>query len=269
MKFHRFLILAGIFFLALFSSRSISLSIFHPYSFILPEYSISSHDISSKTVTLPGEQLNLLIIQLNHSPNPKPIGIWWIALASDTPVTLVSLYPSVNLEMESLLQDFQITEDKFHKKQLSADFVTKINEQDIPWDGYLILEPAALTILIDSLEGLKINGVVMDGEMVTDRLATLSPESIQGRAFQSDVWSKLCHKVIFAGSTSILEITKKELSKHTILSPDFPLSFNDIQVFLSTSNIKQCEVNLLKSESPINFQAVVMSENIYRRSDGN
>lgn len=269
MRLQRIFFMVGIFILALFASRSISMLIFHPYSSVLPNYSISTQKIPSSLDVFPDEQLNFLLIQTNQAPNPEPIGIWWVAITSDSPVTLVSLYPNASWETESLINDFRITEDKFHNRQLSADFISKINEQEIPWDGYLVLEPAALAILVDSFEGLRINGVIMDGEMVSDSLTSLSPESLQGRSFQSDVWSSLCQKAILAGSKSIFDVAKNELSKHMILSPDFPVSFMDIQNLLSLSNIHQCEVNLLKSETGISLHTAQISDNIFRRSDGN
>lgn len=260
MKLSRLLVVAVIFVVALTVSRSVSLAIFHPYSFSTPEYTISSqiHSEESQPIT---EQLNFLLIQTNQSTNSKPIGIWWAAIAPKSPITLVSLYPNSNLDMVSLLESYQITQGN----HLSAEFISKIYAEDIPLNGYLILDPTAMAILIDSVGGLNINGNYVDGKQVTEYFHEIQPNSLKDRAYQSEVWTKLCQKTIFAGSSGILELVKNELSKHTIVSPDFPISFRDFQAFISDSSLKNCEVNLMKSNSWMELSSLQIS----RRTDGN
>ena len=269
MKFHRLIFMVGISFLAFFIARTISLAIFHPYSSVIPDYEISTRTLHLDPALLPDKQFNFLLIQLNDSPSPKPIAIWWVAVAPETPVTLVSLYPNSIQETQALVQDFKITEDNLNEKHVSEEFIARIESQDIPFDGYLVLEPTALAILVDSLQGLKINGITMTGEMVTSQMISESPQTLQGRSFQSDVWANICRKAIFAGSTSIFQLSKEALSAHTIISPDFPVSLSDIQLFLSSAKINQCEVNLLNTDHPGRLNEVVMREIIYRRNNGN
>ena len=243
-----------------------SLAFFHPYSFSSPEYAIKSRTITTNNETFE-KQLNLLLIQTNETL--QPIGIWWVAIVPNNPITLISLYPNANLDTGEWINEFQLTDNELNEKKVSPDFINKINDQDIPWDGYLVLEPAALEILINSVEGLKINGVDMDGKMVISQLSALNPGSLQGRAFQSDVWLKLCQKAIFAGSVSLYQLVEPELSKYIILSSEFPLSVVDFQAMLSTANLNQCEVNLLKSNHSTNFPSTIMNNINLRRSDGN
>jgi hypothetical protein len=268
MKISRSLFLAGIFLLSLFASRSLSLAIFHPYSSNLPEYTISNQMPLVKDIPF-SKQLNLIIIQTDQSKTPQPIGIWWVAIAPETPVTLISIYPNAEWESESWVSEFQLIHGENEKKHLSPDFIEMFNELGIPWDGYLILEPAAMEILIDSVGGVQIDGQVMEGSSVIQRLMSTAPNSIQGRAFQTDVWQKLCQKVIFAGSSGIYEIVKEELFRHTIISPDFPITFSEFQSLVYISNFNRCEVNLLKTNHSMDLSAILINVETSRRNDGN
>lgn len=268
MKFIRLLILAGVFLFSLMVSRSISMAIFHPYSLNPPEHTISNYTPYVTSVPII-EQVNILLIQTGKNLSSKPVGVWWIALAPETPITLVSLYPNASLETEEWVSEFKLVEGENQKKELAPDFITKLEEKNVPWDGYMILEPTAMEILIDSVGGIKIDGSIMEGRDVTGQFSTIAPNSLQGRAFHTDVWSRLCQKALFAGSSGIYDLVKDELSKHTILSPDFPVTFSDFQVLLNTSSLNRCEVNLVKTDSSLDLSKTITEDDINRRNNGN
>lgn len=122
-------------------------------------------------------QINFLIAQVDSlaQKHPELESLWWVLHKEKSSLNLIPLYPvlSTGLAGETVAQDrFSLLRSgkNFH---LAPEFELYLHNQDIHWDGYLILDSLALSRLTG--ETLQAKG------KNTDRLSLITNQ-----------WQKFC-----------------------------------------------------------------------------
>lgn len=243
MKPLRLFLYLAIFLTSLFASRQVSLTLFHPQIQIDP---INSRWETVKSTALPfSGQVNILLIHIPSLQEAHLISLWWIALAPHSPITMVNLYPTLQPDSpaaQSLQEHFTIAPSRLEKPGLDLDFLKQLTAQEIPWDGYLVLDHHALATLIDYFGGVKLSGKPYAGSEVIAQWfnSDLSPEAAY--SFQVELWEALCEKSIYASSPASFELIRAELKSHVLASPQFPLSLEDFHAFNTQTYKLSCEI---------------------------
>jgi hypothetical protein len=234
-----------VFTLSLLLSRQISLAVFHPSIKVNPTMMNLELDQANAEPVL-DTQVNILLIHAGYPDNPELTSVWWVAIAPHSPITLIPVYPSVQMgetEINKITDVFLTNKKGTDLNQLSPTFIKYLQENSIPWDGFLILDHSALEILVNFVGGVKIGESILEGKEVIAGVSSLERDPLAAMEFQTELWNSLCQKVIFAGSMDNFQIIQPDMVKHTTVSQGFPITFTTFQTHISKNDVLYCAVN--------------------------
>ena len=235
----------GIFISTLISSRQISQAYFHPS--IQVETIINPDHVNAFYTSLPlDKQVSLLLILIDTAQKPQLMGVWWVALAPQAPITFIPVFPSTKEDAtytQELVSHYKLVKGKQQNRELNPAFLTHIKTKDIPLDGYIVLDQSALEILVNFLGGINLDEHTLDGKQVVTRFVNPHIDPEAALIYQSGLWEQICQKAVFAGSSGIFEIVRPELAQHSITSPGLPVNFSSFQTYITNQDSISCSVN--------------------------
>lgn len=249
MRIIRYSIYFFIFVVSLIVSRYISSYIFHPKIQISP---ITAGIQSKETLAAPlSTQVNLLILNASSFTDPVLQSAWWIAISPHSPLTIVNLYPTSELDNgipQRIKQEFGLRNISNNQYDLSFQFLKFIRGENIPWDGYIVLDNEGLAIVINYLGGIDLNGEKIDGIGFLSHFVPSNAIETSELEFHIDIWESICKKSFFAGSPESFELVRPDLTRHVILSSQFPITFSAYQDVIANANHTNCDVLPLQND---------------------
>ena len=271
MKLARFFLYLSIFLLALMTSRQFSMGIFNPTIELSPVFNRASLE---KVINKPplDKQVNILMIHTDLSQQPKLMGMWWVAIAPRAPITFVPIFPSAQaggIDPVELTSKFHIYKEGNKTAKVDSAFMAFVDAEEIPWDGYIVLDHAALAILVDFVGGIRYGNTPLEGAAIVERFTDPTTDKHAALDFQTSLWNELCQKAIFSGSSGGFEIIRPNLVDHVITSPAFPLSFTDFQSHITSSEILTCAINPSEAEITVKLPTMEYYNTSMRRNNGN
>ncbi len=95
------------------------------------------------------EQVNVLLVAVDDLtlPVPELLNIWWLAYSPNSPLTFLTIYPSIDGQQEKdhLIEEaFMLEPDKSGKRFLGNELQGFLAEQEIPWNYYIVIDLIAL-----------------------------------------------------------------------------------------------------------------------------
>jgi hypothetical protein len=237
----RYLFYLTVFAFSLLFSRQLSLQIFHPQLQINPI--TQSAKATEPEDNLISSQVNLVILHTNNLKDSFLVSAWWVAIAPDSPITLINIYPTSNFTDSSprlLQQYFRLEHSQRKNPGLSQAFLQQLSRDDIPWDGYIVVDDEALSMIVDYLGGVNIGENHYDGLHAASNIHRFASSPDPKLQFQSALWEAICQKTIFASSSTSFELIRTELQSHTVLSPNFPFTMDEFQAFNAVNENLSC-----------------------------
>jgi len=245
MKQFQNLFYAGLFILSLIFSRQLSQAYFHPT--VQVDTTISLNRVNTIYTELPlDKQVSILLVLVDPAKEPQLMGIWWLALAPQAPVTFMPVFPSykdTDTYSQELVTRYKLVKGKLQYRELDPAFLEHLKVLELPLDGYIVMDPTALAVLVDFLGGITIGNQPLNGQQATLQFINPYKDSIASLVYQTSLWEQVCKKAVFAGSSGNFEIVLPELARHAITSPGFPLTFASYQSYITGQSSISCSVN--------------------------
>lgn len=198
-------------------------------------------------------QTNLLIIGVDrlNIHNPGLESIWLLGYFADKPhISLVPVYPSLtgpSIQKQSeIISSIQLT-DNGHP---SPELVKFLRKERIWWNGYVILDAAALIEIVDFLGGVHMDGRPFNGALAVSSFPPPSEDFSAALTGQTKLLRSMCIQTnLLAPSVDLRDILN--------LIPDHLQT--DVDIFESVRIWRQlvngggdfvCEFPLMKASLP-------------------
>ncbi len=245
MKHIQNLFFVGLFIISLFFSRQLSQAYFHPT--IEVDTLINQNQANALYTEPPlDRQVSILLVLVDPTQKLNLMGVWWLAIAPHAPVTFIPIFPSykeADPYSQELVAYFKLVKGRLQNRELDPAFLEQVKATALPVDGYIILDQTALEILVDFLGGVNIASQPANGKQVASQFINPYKDREAALIFQTNIWEQICQKAVFAGSSGPFEIIRPELARHTIISPDFPITFASFQSYITGQESITCSVN--------------------------
>lgn len=168
----------------------------------------------------PIEQYRLLLVVVdNISAKPVLQSVWWIGSREDMPTAMVSIYPSVtqqDFRDDDLVNIFKLS-GIWGRLEPNQEFFDLLDEWDIRWNDYLIIDMAVQEAIIDQIGGVVNEGQKLNGKGVNEQAKILN-SSRDKLSFQSRVWRTLCSYASRKSEGLNLDGIPLNLKNHTLTS---------------------------------------------------
>jgi hypothetical protein len=198
------------------------------------------------------EQINLLVVFVNKidDASPELQMLWMVAFNPGTPIKLIPVYPSSNLdaaEDSELSSKFSLIK---HEKQfiLNQDIIQTLEARELEWDGIIILDDRSLAHIINTFGSIRVNGDNLD----RDQLAAYkfpkfeTPQS--NLTYQTLLWREICWNILH--SPENISKLDKDFNKHTSLTLSDEISNQDWVSMLTRVKIPSCEFPMYFQNNP-------------------
>ncbi|HEX9091973.1 MAG TPA: hypothetical protein VF831_10810 [Anaerolineales bacterium] len=131
------------------------------------------------TLSLNNGQRSILLAGVDSFDNPKPElnSLWMVSyLPSDATLRMLPIYPTGKVTSSDfegrLLGSFGLAQVD-SQLVLGKDFVRFLEESNYWWSSYIIYDQVAQEKMIDLLGGIEMNGEIIYGNQVIQKLSTL------------------------------------------------------------------------------------------------
>lgn len=228
MKILRYLIAALLFLICLpvgfVTSRQMQASASH-----LPDSSMEA--AGAKFNGSLSEQVNVLLIAVDDLtlPMPELLNIWWFAYSPNNPLTILTMYPSIDGQKEKdhlIEKAFLLEHDKSGKRFLGNEIQSLFAKQEIPWNYYIVIDLTALEAF------QKVSG-------------------IQLRPAGNIDWETMCWRIYAQSNKIELNSLKDYYSRHS-LSDQSPVEMITFwQEVINRKNNRLCNFPQLQNSSVI------------------
>lgn len=209
-----------------------------------PQFSINTGSV---------EQFRLLLIVVDKITR-KPVlqSAWWVGSRVDIPTAMVSVYPNIT---QQIFRDNEISQafsfaGLWNSRKPSQKFLDLLNEWDIHWNDYLIIDMAVQSAIIDQFGGVTIDGLHLSGNEVNQQIKKISNSDDQ-LSYQSRLWSAICSRASQDPEGFILDRLPLNLNNHMLTSIDRNQS-GFVELFPSQPTFPVCMVNagLMEAAKP-------------------
>ena len=193
--------------------------------------------------TSQSEQYRLLLIVVDKVTNKAELqSAWWISSRVNMPIAMVSLYPNVtqqNFRDTELVDTFSLV-GIWNSRRPNKKSLELLNEWDIHWNDYLVIDLAVQAAIVDEFSGITIDGLPQRGKEVNQQVKKLSTSSEQLN-YQSKLWSAICSQASKQPEGLKLGILPLNLDNHILTSLD--IEKNSIALFPPQPTFPVCMVN--------------------------
>jgi hypothetical protein len=142
----------------------------------------------------PAEQYRLLLVVVdNISAKPVLQSVWWIDNRRDIPTAMILLYPNAIKQTkrdDDIFNTFQLS-GIWGKLKPDEEFFDLLNEWDIHWNDYLVIDLTVQSALIDRTGWVAYDEQSLNGEEGTQNVKNLVSSRDQ-QTYQFRIWSTLC-----------------------------------------------------------------------------
>lgn len=140
-------------------------------------------------------QRNLLIIGVDrlNINNPGPESIWLLGYFADKPrISLVPVYPTPtgdSIQKHSkIISSIQLTQNGHP----SPELVKFLRQERIWWNGYVLLDAAALIEIVDFLGGVELDGQPLNGALAVSSFPPPSQDYSAALTGQTKLLRSMC-----------------------------------------------------------------------------
>jgi len=223
----------------------------YPVPDVMMEYAYNDPVISELSSTgSPPLQQNILVIGIDHmdSPTPRLESIWLVLYFSDSPhLTWMPIYPAYPAENQNTLQINQKLANLFQlnqSKKPTQSFQEALHQQNLWWNGIVVLDKIAVTYLFEILAKSKNNPLFTDDYLVQfSLLPSVWDNPGQAMKAQTNLLYSLCLEVSQFQTLPDLFSQPEVIKNH--VSADF-----DLVSFISQWQLRLAQGNRLICEFP-------------------
>jgi hypothetical protein len=194
--------------------------------------------------TMPGvpipnnDQYNLLLIGVDDvkRSDAKLQSIWLLAFPKNSSkVMLVPLFPAADKPVRNLLlaESFHM-----HNGKPSQEFWDEMRKTDTWWKGYSVNDKSRLISLVDSLDGISINGKQFNGTQAVGSIPNWKSDPQYALEQQKSVFEGICKRI--AGQRVIQSTGPGKFTQHMNLSNNTTLLITQWMTQIKANNRLNC-----------------------------
>jgi len=147
------------------------------------------------------DQFNLLLIGVDDAQkyDAKLQSIWIVAFPKDlSRLNLIPVFPSVDHPVQNLIlaEAFHL-----HNSQPSQEFWNAMKETDTWWKGFFVSDKAGLTKLIDSLDGILVDGKPITGSQAVSSIPSWKSNPQKAIEQQQTIFESVCRRISTTNSS--------------------------------------------------------------------
>ena len=195
--------------------------------------------------TLDNGQRTILLINVTDlkADTVQLNSVWLISyFLPSANITLLPLYPtSSDAPVEAQLADaFSFTEDHNGIKP-NPNFLAVLQQKDIWWSGYLVLDETIFAQVIDALNGITLSGVHMTGSEAVEMLNLAEAGGHPPLARQTTLLQDICWNISALAFQPDWAVFKHQVGSHILTDLDPTQVLSDWLTMLGQPGNLTCE----------------------------